>query len=233
MSYEQLESPEFAEYAFSERSRLSLQSQRHFPHQAITEAPISTLADLKHCVRGRSADVAKSDEWKDYAQSEGGGIPVVVSAYGDGAAGSLRLEGRTDASFDPSFKTAGVKVKDGEGCSCAEGKCIRAKGTLHANYAVDIKVNLPKLSDYPDLTDKQKKRFQKAVTTVLAPHEQKHVAAFRKYRGKTSRPFDITVCESEFDSTMQTMFEEEEGPRREAVQAESDALDPFYFDFEL
>jgi hypothetical protein len=145
----------------------------------------------------------------------------------------VTLEGKTDATFDPSFKTAGVKVGEGEGCSCTEGKCIRAKGTLQANYAVDTKVTLPKVSDYPDLDDKQKKRFQKAVTTILASHEQKHVAAYRKYRGKTSRPFDFTICEGGFDAAVQSMFEAEESQRRQAVQDESDDLDPFFFEFEL
>ena len=95
------------------------------------------------------------------------------------------------------------------------------------------KVTLPSVADYPDLSTSQKKRLQTTINTILAPHEQKHVAAFRKYNGTTSRPFDLTICKGELDSAIQSMFDGEEAARRQAVQNESDALDPFFFEFEL
>ncbi|HKU49648.1 MAG TPA: hypothetical protein VJP79_06835 [Nitrososphaera sp.] len=208
------------------------------------DSPLSTLGHLKNYLRGHHHDASAESARKEYPEhtirlhSEGRGSSShqqqqTVTAYGNGAADSLQLEGKTDATFDPSFKTANVKVRDAEGCSCTEGKCIRAKGTLQANYAVDIKVSLPRVSDYSDLNTSQKKRFQTAVNTILAPHEQKHVAAFRKYRGKTSRPFDFTTCEDELDGQVQAMFDAEEATRRQTVQDESDALDPFFFEFDL
>lgn len=163
-----------------------------------------------------------------YGESNG----AADTAYGEGEA-PLRLEGRTDASFSSSFRTSGVRMKDAEGCSCSEDKCVRASGVLTASYNAQTKVTLPKVSDYPELSASQKRNFQKAIVTILAPHERQHVAAFKKYNGTTSRRFDLTLCRSEVDSTIQSMFEEEEDIRRSAAKAESDALDPFYFDFEL
>ena len=72
-----------------------------------------------------------------------------------------------------------------------------------------------------------------AIDNILAPHEQKHVEAFKKYNGTTLRPFDLTLCRSEFDGEIQSMFEAEQRDRRNAAQAASDALDPFHFDVEL
>jgi hypothetical protein len=59
------------------------------------------------------------------------------------------------------------------------------------------------------------------------------VAAFRGYNGTTRRPFDLTLCRSEFDSAIRAMFEAEEDARRQAAQDASDALDPFHFDVDL
>jgi hypothetical protein len=181
---------------------------------------------------GLGSDLTPDYQRDENFYSEGRGRPEIVTAYGDGS--SLRLEGKTEAIFDGgSFKTAGVKLQESEGCSCTEDKCIRARGKLNARYAVRTKVTLPSVSDYPDLSSPQKKRLQTTINTILAPHEQKHVAAFRKYNGTTSRPFDLTICKGEFESAIQSMFDEEQAARREAAQEESDALDPFLFEFEL
>ena len=71
-------------------------------------------------------------------------------------------------------------------------------------------VTLPSVSDFPGLTPCQQRRVQHAIDTVLAPHEQQHVKAFRRYNGTTRRAFDLTVCRDQFDSAIQSMFEAEE-----------------------
>ncbi len=163
---------------------------------------------------------------------EGKGGPRASVAFGSGT--SLQLEGRTDATFDGgSFNVAGLKMKDSEECSCTEDRCVTATGVLKAKYSVKTKVTLPSVSQYPDLNSAQKRRLQNAITNVLAPHEQQHVRAFNKYKGTTSSPFNLTLCKSEFDGTIQSMFEAQEASRRQAAQAESDGLDPFFFEFEL
>jgi hypothetical protein len=97
-------------------------------------------------------------------------------------------------------------------------------------------VTLPKVSDFPGLTPCQQKKVQDAIDNILAPHEQQHVAAFGQYNGATSRPIDLDVCRPAFDSTIKTMFEAEEGPRKASAKAASAALDGpggFHFDVDL
>jgi hypothetical protein len=149
--------------------------------------------------------------------------------------GSLRLEGRTDADFDGgSFRTERTRVRSADTCEgCTGGDCVHVTGVLVATYHVTTSVTLPSVADYPDLTPCQQGRVQDAIDNVLAPHEQNHVAAFRGYNGTTRRPFDLTLCRSEFDSAIRAMFEAEEDARRQAAQDASDALDPFHFDVDL
>lgn len=161
---------------------------------------------------------------------QGAGQTHQVSAHGQ----TLSLEGRTDASFSSSFRTKNVRVRRGTDCeNCGNPDCRHLTGTLVATYSVTTTVTLPRVNDFPDLTRCQRTRVQNAITNILAPHEQQHVAAFRQYKGMTRRQFDLTLCRSDFDSTIQAMFEAEERVRRAAAQAASDALDPFNFDVDL
>lgn len=165
-------------------------------------------------------------------QVSGKGQPAQDSAKGT----TVRLEGRTDADFDGgSFETQNVRVSRAEHCdSCAEGDTrIRARGTLVARYHVTTTVTLPSASDFPDLTECQQQRVQHGIDTILAPHEQEHVDAFRQYNGVTRTPFDLVLCRSEFNSTIRDMFDRQEASRRASAQAASDALDPFYFDVDI
>jgi hypothetical protein len=165
-------------------------------------------------------------------QTSGRGEPSQVSAYSR----NLRLEGRTDATFDGgNFETQNVRVSAAENCeSCAEGDpCIRARGILVARFHVTTAVTLPSANDFPDLTPCQRARVQHAINTVLAPHEERHVQAFRQYNGVTRTPFDVTLCRSQFDSTIQSMFDTQASTRRASAQAASDALDPFHFDVDI
>ena len=165
------------------------------------------------------------------AAAQGAGQPDQAVAYSR----SLRLQGRTDAAFDGgSFHTENVRVARGEGCAgCAAADCLRATGMLVASYSVATNVTLPSAATFPDLTACQRHRVQNAIDTVLAPHEQQHVQAFRTYNGTTRRPFDLTLCRADFDGRIQAMFEAEASARRAAAQAASDALDPFHFDVDL
>jgi hypothetical protein len=149
---------------------------------------------------------------------------------------SVRLEGRTDVNFDGGrFETKRVRVSAAKGCNAGtkSDPCVRARGVLVARYRVVTKVILPSVNDYPELTPCQRTRMQQAIDTVLVPHEQQHVKAFQKYNGVTRTPFDLTLRRSEFNSTIQSMFDKQESARRAAAQAASDALDPFHIDVDL
>lgn len=164
---------------------------------------------------------------------EGQGEPIHVVDFN--RSGPLRLQGRTDATFDGgSYHTENTTVTAGHGCEgCKGAQCIHVTGTLVATYSVQTTVTLPSVSDFPDLTPCQRQRVQNAIDNILAPHEQQHVSAFRAYNGTTRRSFDLNICRSQFDSTIQQMFQAEESARRSAAQAASDALDPFHFDVDL
>jgi hypothetical protein len=169
-------------------------------------------------------------------------IPLPIHKNGKGqrhaawALGStVRLEGRTDADYNGgSFQTVNTRVRPATGCeSCSGDECVRVTGTLVVRYHVTTTVTLPRVSDFPGLKACQRTHVRDAINNVLAPHERQHVRAFRRYNGVTRRRFDLTLCRSEFDSTIQSMVDSEETARRNAAQAASDALDPFHFDVDL
>lgn len=181
---------------------------------------------------GFGKDQSKEESILTSSSAEGKGEPGVTIAYGSST--SLLLEGKTVATFDGgSYSVAGLKMKDSDECICTDDKCVKATGVLKAKYSVKTRVTLPSVSQYPDLTLAQKKRLQSEITNVLAPHEQEHVVAFNKYGGSTSTPFSLSLCKGKFDGTIQSMFDTEEASRRQDAQAESDSLDPFFFEFEL
>lgn len=165
--------------------------------------------------------------------AQGKGEPAHEMANAQGR--RLRLQGRTDATFDGgSFRTENVNVQRAEGCAgCPASECVRARGQLVATYAVSTTVTLPSVNDFAGLTPCQRRRVQDAIERVLRPHEEAHVRAFQTYNGTTRRPFDLTLCRSEFDAAIRSLFEGEEQGRRSAAQAASDALDPFHFDVDL
>lgn len=149
---------------------------------------------------------------------------------------SVTLEGETHGQFDGgSFETQNVRVSRAEGCEAcsSDDPCIRARGTLVARYHVTTTVTLPSVDDFPYLTPCQRERVQQAIDNVLAPHEQEHVHAFEQYNGVVRTPFDVTLCRSDFDSTIQDMFDTQETNRRNAAQDASDELDPFTFTVDI
>jgi hypothetical protein len=68
-------------------------------------------------------------------------------------------------------------------------------------------VTLPSVHDFPDLTACQRQRVRDAISNVLAPHEQRHVGAFRTYNGTVRTPFSITLCGADFDSSIQAVHD--------------------------
>jgi hypothetical protein len=192
-------------------------------------------------------DEATGDQNKDLSKQEdkdetGAGVEPITSVSGEGPShlltaysngNTLRLQGRTDATFDGgSFSTENVTATQATGCkNCSGSPCVHVTGTLVTTYSVTTQVTLPPVPS--NLTPCQQQRVRDAINNVLAPHEQQHVAAFNTYNGTTSRSFDLTLCRSNFDSTIRSMFEAEERARRSAAQAASDSLDPFHFDVDL
>ncbi len=184
---------------------------------------------------GHSASVdskEKSEVPSALPKVSGSGSPK----FGEGEANSVSLSGLTQGDFDGgSYFTENVSVSAGEGCrGCSDSDpCIRAEGMLVATYGMSTTVMLPSVNDFPDLTPCQRVAVQNAIDTVLAPHEQEHVDAFNQYRGVVRTRFDVTLCRSAFDSTIEDSFEAQEAVRHSSAQAASDALDPFNFTVDI
>ena len=160
----------------------------------------------------------------------GMGEPYDRVAY----ANSMRLQGRTNARFSNSFTTQNVITTAATDCDgCAANQCIHATGTLQSTFQVSTTVTLPQVADFPTLTPCQQTRVQNAIDTVLAPHEQQHVAAFQTYIGIVFTPFDLTLCHGNFNTAIRALHTSLEASRQSVAQATSDALDPFQFDVDL
>jgi len=159
--------------------------------------------------------------------------PAHQSRRATGRAGtdSVDLEGRTEATFGPpTFRTERERVSRGANCDdCQPNDCIHMTGTLRTSYTTATVVTLPTVD--PDLPACQRVRLQRAIRTVLAPHEQQHVRAFKTYSGVTNRPFQLTACraaiEAERDTLTQQMVNDEDAERQNKAREKSAALDPF------
>ena len=113
----------------------------------------------------------------------GTGVDVQVSAH------SLSLEGLTEADYSSSFRASNLRTAAATGCeTCDDSECVHVTGTLISTFSVTTTVTLPSVSDFPDLTACQRRRVRDAITNVLAPHERRHVTAFRTYNGVVRTP---------------------------------------------
>ena len=153
-------------------------------------------------------------------------------ATGRAATDSVDLEGHTDATFGPpTFRTERERLGRGTGCddACQPNDCLHLTGMLRTSYTTATVVTLPTVD--PDLPACQRVRLQRAIRTVLAPHEQQHVRAFNTYSGVTNRPFRLTGCrdviEADRDTLTQQMVNDEDADRQDKARAKSAALDPF------
>jgi hypothetical protein len=215
-------------------------------HEAAPGVPLLTKgAATPHAEeKDRERTLAPSVKAAEGEKEEKTGVPQPIKRVPDVSGGGemtkavghggLTLNGETNASFNHSFTTAKVKETKGEGCEgCGSEDCVRMTGIIKSVYSVTTTVSLPKVSDFPDLTPCQQKRVRDGINNVLAPHEQRHVKAFKKYNGKVSTPFDITVCRGDFDASVQAIHDAEASQREADAQSLSDALDPFDFDVDL
>jgi hypothetical protein len=188
--------------------------------------------------------VAASLSRQTSEQDEAAEVEPVVPVEGQGQAHeavvhanppSVRLRGTTRARFNGgSFRTENVTTLPASSCrGCGRRNCVNVTGDLVTEYVVTTTVTLPRVSQFPRLTPCQRERVQDGIDTVLAPHEQEHVAAFEQYNGETQRSFNMVTCRAAFPGAIRRMVREEERPRRAAAQAASDGLDPFHFDVDL
>lgn len=140
---------------------------------------------------------------------------------------TVNLEGETNATFNSSWKTTNQKTTRGQNCEeCGSSDCVNVAGTLVNTFTVSTTVTLPEVPD--DLTPCQRKRVRKAIDTMLKPHEQRHVRAFRTFNGTTRKAFKLkNICRDRINSKLQEMHDSERQSRQAAAQAKSDALDPF------
>ncbi|MBI1227588.1 MAG: hypothetical protein GC192_20310 [Bacteroidetes bacterium] len=167
--------------------------------------------------------------------------PFVLGLFGKGPnppnavnyGGPVALRGLTAADYsNNTWSLVNEKGKLGTDCENCTGKeCVQYSAKVRSTFKVATTVTLPSMSEYADYTPCQKKRIKAAIQNELAPHEQKHVAAFKTYNGTVNTPFSITACRSELKSLVAERADEihraVEAPRRTSAQNASDALDPF------
>lgn len=153
--------------------------------------------------------------------------------------GPVELRGLTEADFsNNSWALTRERGRQGSGCEgCAESDCVQYSATVRSTFRVGTTVTLPNMADYANYTACQQRRIREAINNQLAPHEQQHVAAFRTYNGTVDTPITMTGCRSELEGLVAARADEihrgVEGPRRDAAQAASDALDPFVINPDL
>ncbi len=154
--------------------------------------------------------------------------PIVVEA--NGGCDGLDLQGLTQASYGGNFTTTTSYTN--------VGSDVQATGTITCTYTVGTQVTLP--SPPSGLTDCETGKVNNAIQTILAPHEQRHVAAFRGYAGRTARRFSFTLpgmstsdgaaaLDAAVQPQLQAMYDSEQATRQAASDAASAALDPFNF----
>ena len=154
--------------------------------------------------------------------------PVMVEA--NGGCDALDLQGLTQASYGGNFTTTTSYTN--------VGSDVRATGTITCIYTVGTQVTLP--SPPSGLSDCETGKVNNAIQTILAPHEQRHVAAFRAYAGRTARPFSFILpgmstgdgaaaLDAAVQPQLQAMYDSEQATRQAASDAASAALDPFHF----
>jgi hypothetical protein len=178
-------------------------------------------------------DAQQEQDLTPLPSKTGKGNPHHIVVHGNG--NNLRIEGRTDATFDGgTFVVPDLQPNRGSGCTtCPPADCLQVEGNVISTFSVTTSVTLPQVSDFPNLTPCQQERVQHAIDTVLAPHEQEHVRAFETYNGTVTTPFSQTLCRGDFETEMQAIHDGVEATRQAAAQGDSDALDPFHFDVDI
>ena len=143
------------------------------------------------------------------------------TAYGcEGVA----VQGQTDANYTDSYNTTGT-VKPSTKCEDCPDDCVSAKGTVVSQFKANPVVTLPAVPD--NLSECETKAVAKFINTTLTKHEQKHVAAFKKYNGKIKTPYKYVGCQNGLDTYLQSVHEKINAKRMAAANAKSAKLDPF------
>lgn len=144
----------------------------------------------------------------------------------------LNLEGSTDAVYNKGAgKTIGEKKKASKDCDGCEDDCVSYSGTLSVPYDVQTTVTLPDVPE--DLRPCQKKRVAAVIKNKLAPHEQKHVAAFKTFNGTAFLPIKYTGCEGGYNSYLEDLAQNEFDRRKDIADKKSAKLDPYSEDVDM
>jgi hypothetical protein len=196
--------------------------------------------DLSHGEHGLDRQVAEGErdeeQWEPppWSPLEGEGEPrdPVHEAK------TVQIKGLTHGNFDGGKYSTKSTVSKGQDCEgCKPKDCTTVSGTVESTFTANPKVELPKVSDFPDLTPCQQKRVQEAIDTKIAPHEQEHVTRFKTYDGQTSLPFSVTACRSELrekaGAVVDKIHKDENKRRGDAADKHSLAIDPFVVTVDL
>lgn len=139
---------------------------------------------------------------------------------------TYELEGHTAATFKKGAgKTIGEKKTKSDSCEDCPDDCITASGKLSVPYSVSTNVTLPTVPT--GFTPCQQNLVKAGIKNIIAPHEQKHVAAFNTFAGTASLPIDYTGCDAGYSTYLEGLAQAEYDRREAAANAKSDALDPF------
>jgi hypothetical protein len=164
--------------------------------------------------------------------------PYFAQAFGKW---SFKADGLTTADFlAPTFTTTNEKAAPAKGCDgCDDRDCFTVTANAVITFDVNINVNLPSGSDFTDMKECEQKQIQHAIDTILKPHEQRHVAAFKTYKGKVTKPVRAKACRDDVQSgaaltaAAETAANAEGSTRNASARAASKKLDPFVVDVDL
>ncbi len=177
---------------------------------------ISQPNDIYKQEADRVAEQVMRIEEPQITHGNSGGISV----------GGVTLQGRTTPNFSFSYALRDDRCEPAEGCTgCPSAQCVRCTGTIVITYRSSPRVRLPSVPR--GLRPCQRRIVQDAIENILAPHEQEHVTAFRTYEGEERIPYDPSGCRASMSPAIRRMVNSRESARKAAVQATSDALDPF------
>ena len=159
------------------------------------------------------------------------GQATPAEAEANGGCQDLDLQGLTRVQYGGGFSAPTINYAN-------VGSDVRATGTMTNVYTDSTDVTLPDLPS--GLSDCETDKANSAIQTILAPHENKHVAAYDKYAGQTVHPFSVTLpgmntsagadaLDTAVQPLLQALYDTEKVPRQDKTDKASKALDPFHF----
>ncbi len=139
--------------------------------------------------------------------------------FGDCA--GVSVSGDTQANYTSTGALSGRPTRSTDCTVC--DNCITINSTVVSTFRTNPVVTLPPVPG--NLNACEQRAVRAFINGTLNQHEQQHVAAFNTYRGRLSTPFSFTGCESDLAAEVQAVHDNIEGPRRDASDALSAALD--------